>query len=195
MSEKHDVRGLDAIPAGNMPNHVPAPVDSWHPEHTAPIDIEIDMDGNWFHEGSPIRRAGLVALFASILRREPDDSYALVTPVEKRTIRVADVPFLAVDISVSGSGRTQDITLTTNTGDVITVGKEHPMRFAEGAAADGIALPYALVRGRLEARVARAVFAELVEAGCVDDWGGDKWFGVWSSGCFWPMMRADEVDA
>lgn len=195
MNEKFNIPGLEAIPAADMPSREPAPVDSWHPEHAQPIDIEIDVDGNWFHEGSPIRRAGLVALFASILRREPDGSYVLVTPVEKSTIRVADVPFLAVDISVSGTGRAQTVSLTTNTGDVVIVGKDHPMRFAEGAAADGVALPYVTVRGGLEARVARAVFPDLVEAGCVDNYKRNKWFGVWSSGCFWPMMRADEVGA
>ncbi len=193
MTDMHIIRGLEAIPASDMPKRVPAPVDSWHPEYCAPIDIEIDVDGNWFHEGSPVRRAGLVALFASILRREPDGSYALVTPVEKRTIKVADVPFVAVDIVVTGTGRTQTVTLTTNTGDIITVAKDHPMRFAEGTAADGIALPYTTVRGGLEARAARAVFQDLVAAGCVVEYNGDNWFGIWSSGCFWPMMQADEA--
>ncbi len=191
----HTIRGLDAIPAADMPVRDPVPVDSWHPEFCAPIDIAIDVDGNWFHDGSPIRRAGLVALFASILRREPDGDYVLVTPVEKRTIKVADVPFVAVDIAVTGTGMAQKVTLTTNTGDVITIGPDHPMRFAEGAAASGIALPYTTVRGGLEARISRAVFPDLVAAGCVAGHKGDNWFGVWSSGHFWPMMRADEAGA
>jgi hypothetical protein len=195
MTELRDIRGLEAIPAGDMPNRAPAPVETWHPEHTGPIDIVIDMDGNWFHDGSPIRRTGLVALFASILRREPDGSYVLVTPVEKRTIQVADVPFTAVGIVVEGTAAEQIVTLTTNTGDKVIVSKNHPMRFAEGAAADGVALPYVTVRGSLEARVARAVFPDLVEAGCVDVYNGDRWFGVWSSGVFWPMMQADEAGA
>ena len=96
---------------------------------------------------------------------------------------------------ITGTGRRQTVTLTTNTGDVITIGENNPMRFAEGAAADGIALPYATVRGGLEARIARAVFPDLVEAGSVADHEGDEWFGVWSSGSFWPMMRADEACA
>ncbi|NNJ76225.1 MAG: DUF1285 domain-containing protein [Anderseniella sp.] len=193
MTELRDIRGLEAIPAGDMPNRAPAPVETWHPDHTGPIDIVIDMDGNWFHDGSPIRRAGLVALFASILRREPDGSYVLVTPVEKRTIQVADVPFTAVGIVVEGTAAEQVVTLITNTGDKVIVGNTHPMRFAEGAAANGVALPYVTVRGGLEARVARAVFPDLVEAGCVDVYNGDCWFGVWSSGVFWPMMQADEA--
>ena len=32
----------------------------------------------------------MVRLFSSILRREPDGSYVLVTPVEKLTIEVED---------------------------------------------------------------------------------------------------------
>jgi hypothetical protein len=56
----------------DMPQRAPAPVDGWHPDVEGPIDIRIDLDGSWFHEGQPIRRAALVALFASILRREPD---------------------------------------------------------------------------------------------------------------------------
>jgi len=195
MTELPDISGLEAIPAGDMPNRSPAPVETWHPEHAGPIDIVIDIDGNWFHDGSVIRRTGLVALFASILRREPDGSYVLVTPVEKRTIQVADVPFTAVGITVEGAATEQVVTLTTNTGDKVIVGESHPMRFAEGAAADGVALPYVTVRASLEARVSRAVFPDLVEAGCVDVYNGDRWFGVWSSGVFWPMMQADEAGA
>lgn len=195
MIDAPDIRGLEAIPAGAMPNRAPAPVEAWNPTYAAPIDIAIDIDGNWFHEGSPVRRAGLVALFASILRREPDGSYVLVTPVEKRNIKVADVPFLAVDISTDGTASNQTVTLTTNMGDSVTIGKDHPMRFAEGAAAGDVALPYVTVRGGLEARVARAVFPDLVAAGCVEKHHGDRWFGVWSSGCFWPMMMADEAGA
>ncbi|MEO1161221.1 MAG: DUF1285 domain-containing protein [Pseudomonadota bacterium] len=195
MTELRPIRGLEAIPAGDMPNRTPAPVDTWHPEHTASIDIVIDIDGNWFHDGTPIRRAGLVALFASILRREPDGSYVLVTPVEKQTIKVADVPFVAVGIQVDGRAADQVVTLTTNVGDVVTIDKDHPMRFVAGAAAAGVSLPYVTIRGGLEARVARAVFPDLVEAGCVEIHEGDRWFGVWSSGSFWPMMQADEAGA
>jgi hypothetical protein len=45
------------------------------------------------------------------------------------------------------------------------------------------------VRARLEALVSRALFYDLVAQGAVE---GD-WFGVWSSGEFFPMQRADEI--
>jgi hypothetical protein len=195
MIDAADIRGLDAIPAGDMPARAAAPVDKWNPDHGAPIDIEIDADGQWFHDGDPIRRAGLVALFASILRREADGSYVLVTPAEKRTIKVADVPFVAVSISASGAGCDQVITLKTNVGEDITIGPDHPLRFVQSPAAGDIALPYVTVRARLEARVNRAVFPDLVELGVVETHEQNQWFGIWSSGRFWPMMLADEAGA
>lgn len=56
--------------------------------------------------------------------------------------------------------------------------------------------PYVKVRGGLEALVARAVFYDLVAAGTVRrEADGAEWFGVWSSGTFWPMAPAREIGA
>mgnify|MGYP003693630191 CR=1 FL=1 len=43
----------------------------------------------------------LVKLFASVLRRETDGRYWLVTPAERGRIEVEDVPFLAVALDAS----------------------------------------------------------------------------------------------
>ncbi|MBS0478264.1 MAG: DUF1285 domain-containing protein, partial [Proteobacteria bacterium] len=59
------------------------PVDKWHPTHCGDSDMRIARDGTWFHMGSPIGRPEMVRLFSTILRREPDGGYVLVTPVEK----------------------------------------------------------------------------------------------------------------
>ena len=48
------------------------PVDKWTPDLSGTMDIRIARDGTWYHEGGPIRRAGLVKLFSSILKRERD---------------------------------------------------------------------------------------------------------------------------
>jgi uncharacterized protein len=48
-----------------------------------------------------------------------------------------------------------------------------------------------LVRANLEALVSRALFYDLVALGEVNG----EWFGVWSSGTFFPMQRADEIGA
>jgi hypothetical protein len=97
MTAEISIRGLDALSAADMPRRAPAPVDNWHPDIEGPIDIRIDLDGSWFHEGQPIRRAALVALFASILRREADGRHVLVTPAEKRFITVEDVAFVGCE--------------------------------------------------------------------------------------------------
>jgi len=49
------------------------------------------------------------------------------------------------------------------------------------------------VRGRLEALVNRPIFYDLVAAGTVEKVDAEDWFGVWSSGQFWPMARADAI--
>src|SRR5690606_32120128 len=82
----------------------PAPVHLWNPTHCGSIDIHIDRAGAWHHEGRPILREALVKLFATVLRREGDGSYVLVTPAEKLTIRVDDAPFLAVELAVNLAG-------------------------------------------------------------------------------------------
>ena len=75
----------------------PAPVHLWNPPYCGEIDMRITVDGTWFYRGSPIGRAPLVQLFASILRKD-EDRYVLVTPVERVGIRVDDAPFLAVEM-------------------------------------------------------------------------------------------------
>jgi len=59
------------------------PVGMWNPPHCGHSDMRIARDGTWFHAGTPIGRPALVKLFSTVLRREPDGSHVLVTPVEK----------------------------------------------------------------------------------------------------------------
>jgi hypothetical protein len=73
----------------------------------------------------------LVQLFSSVLRKDADGRTYLVTPVEKVGIRVADAPFIAVEMDVSGSGDEQIITFRTNVGDVVEAGPERPLRFID----------------------------------------------------------------
>ena len=56
------------------------------------FDIRIAADGSWYHEGGLIGRPALVKLFSTVLRREADGSYWLVTPVERGRIEVEDAP-------------------------------------------------------------------------------------------------------
>ena len=150
------------------------PVDQWQPERVGDIDIRIASDGRWFHEGTEIRRQRLVALFATILRRDAD-GYCLVTPVEKLRIRVDDAPFVAVDMESSGKGRERRIILTTNVGDHVLVDAAHPITVRDN---QGEPRPYVEVRDGLRALIARSVFYRLVDLGEVRD----GMLEVWSSG-------------
>jgi len=153
------------------------------------IDIRIGRDGTWFYHGSPIGRKPLVKLFASVLRREDDGDYWLVTPVERGRIKVDEVPFTAVDVNAAGAGPSQTLTFRTNLDDEVAAGAEHPIRVAY--AADGEPRPYILVRGRLEARILRPVFYELVELAQMQRIGDDEVYGVWSREQFFPLGRPD----
>jgi uncharacterized protein len=144
--------------------------------------MRIARDGTWYYRGSPIGRPALVKLFASVLRREPDGRYWLVTPAERGRIEVEDVPFLAVALNVLCEGREQQLIFRTNLDDIVTAGPDSPLRVE--TAANGEPAPYILVRDNLEARLARSVFYELVELGTEEPIGETSQFGVWSGGRF-----------
>lgn len=166
-----------------------APVEQWNPPFCGDLDMRIAADGTWFYLGTPIGRRRLVRLFASVLRREEDGRYYLVTPVEKVGIAVDDAPFLAVEMRVENPGPDQILCFRTNIGDEVRVDAEHPLRFETEEGTGGLK-PYVLVRGRLEALVARAVFYDLAALGVTETAGGERCFGVRSSGCFFPMAPA-----
>jgi len=115
-----------------------------------------------------------------------------VTPVEKIGITVDDAPFLVIAMKVEGEGRNQLLTFTTNVGDETVAGPEHPIRF-EIDEETGEPAPYVHVRARLDALINRAVFYDLVELGVEEEHEGERWFGVWSGGVFFPFMRAEEM--
>src|SRR5438105_474796 len=92
------------------------------------LGMQIARDGTWFYLGSPIGRLPLVKLFASVLRREADGRYWLVTPAERGRVEVEDVPFLAVALTAEGEGREQQLIFTTNLDDIVTAGPDNPLR-------------------------------------------------------------------
>jgi hypothetical protein len=150
----------------------------------------VRRDGTWFYRGSPIGRKPLVKLFASVLRRDEAGGYWLVTPAEKGRIEVEDVPFVAVEATIAGVGREQTVMLRTNLDEIVTLGRDHPLR-VETNPMTGAPAPYVLVRDRLEARLARPVFYELVERGEERDAAEGRILGIWSSGEFFRLGALD----
>jgi uncharacterized protein len=169
---------------GNSPESAPGtgrplPIDR------GDLGIRIARDGSWYYRGSPIGRLPLVKLFASVLRREADGSYWLVTPAERGRIEVEDVPFLAVELTVAGEGRDRQLIFRTNLDDIVTAGPDNRLRVE--TAANGEPAPYILVRGDLEARLVRSVFYDLVDLGAEEEIAGANEFGVWSSSAFFNL--------
>jgi hypothetical protein len=173
---------------GEAQSHAEPP---WDPPGCGEIDMRIARDGTWYYHGSPIGRKPLVRLFSGVLRREESGAYCLVTPVEKCLITVDDAPFVAVEVKVSGRGRDQLLTFRTNVDDRVTADAAHPLRVEHQDESEE-PRPYLLVRGRLEALIARSVYYELVELGVEEKVDRTYLFGVWSGGSFFPLGRLEE---
>jgi hypothetical protein len=154
------------------------PVDRWHPEHCGDSEMRIARDGTWFHQGQPIRRPAMVRLFSTILRREPDGSHVLVTPVEKLTIEVESTAFRAIEMECEGAVEARRIALKLDSGDALIVGRAHPLTLDPS--------PRVLVRHGLEAELSRPIYYELAEIALAE---GANPPGVWSDGSFFPFDR------
>lgn len=163
------------------------PVHLWNPPFCGDLDIRIARDGTWFYLGTPIGRPALVKLFASILKKEAG-KYYLVTPVEKVGIQVDDAPFVAVDVD----HRDGDLHFTTQVGDTMIAGPDHPIR-VERNPETGEPFPYVLVRSNLEALIDRKSFYRLVDLGLHDIWQGESWFGLRSQSTFFPIIPSKEL--
>jgi len=149
------------------------------------LDMRIARDGTWFYRGSPIARPRLVKLFASVLRREYDGTYWLVTPVERGRVTVDDAPFLAVELTAEGQGHQRQLSFRTNLDEIVAAGPEHPLRV--DIAPNGEPAPYILIRPGLEARLNRPVFYELVDIADAEREAAGGKFGVWSGGMFFDL--------
>ena len=137
------------------------PVEKWNPPFCGDINLTITLDGRWFYEGSPIGRASLVRLFASVLKKE-DDHYFLVTPVEKVGITVEDVPFVVTEWEYKDNV----LVLTTQTGDTISLNDTSQLELRPPPLdlqdSDATPIPYVLVRRNLWARLHQNVYYQLL---------------------------------
>lgn len=188
-AQKLDLPSAESIAAsaqevtkGGLP-----PVEKWNPPFCGDLDMRIARDGTWFYLGTPIGRAGLVKLFSSIIRKD-GDKYFLVTPVEKVGITVDDAPFVAIDFNAAGEGEAQKLRFETHVGDVFIAGPDRPIRVAYDD--DGEPSPYVLVRRNLEALIDRKSFYRLVDIGAHHN----GWFGVWSGGEFFKIIKSEELE-
>jgi uncharacterized protein len=140
------------------------PVERWNPPICADIGMQIRTDGTWWHEGARITRQPLIDLFATVLRKDGDGQTWLVTPGEKIIVHVQDAHFLGTRIDQVETSLGPAIALSTNLGDLAVIGPHNPLRVVIDPNT-GEPRPYVIIRGRLEARILRAPFYELVSLG------------------------------
>ena len=133
------------------------PVGKWAPSEIGEIDIKILRDGRWLHEQREIKRKEIVRLFSTILITDGADFF-LITPVQKLKITVEDVPFLAIDFEVRGSGQDSDLLFKTNVDEHVLVSRENSIWISSEK-------PYLHVRSGLNALLTRNVYYRLVERG------------------------------
>ena len=145
---------------GRQRNFDSPPLHLWHPPLSGDISIRIAADGRWFHDGDLIERESLVRLFASILRREEDGEYYLLTPVEKWRIEVELHPLIVTEVESREEGGEECLELTLNTGKKLMLDEDHPL-FLEPRVGDIAAVK--LDHG-LTALFSRAAWYRLVES-------------------------------
>ena len=132
------------------------PSDQWDPPETEHSRMRIAANGRWFHDESPITRPAMVRAFASLLRREKDGRYFLVTPHYKQAIDVEDAAFVAVDMKAGGDG----LAFRLNTDELVVAGADNPLRAAGNPDTPAI---YLGVRNGCEARLDRSTWLQLAD--------------------------------
>lgn len=162
------------------------PLEQWHPKLSGDMDMVIARDGEWIYRGEPLKREAIVRLFSTILRREEDGDYYLVTPVEKWRITVEDAPLLAHGLDARGQGETQCLAVTTNVGETLEIGPDHPLAVGTYAGSSE-PRPVVFVRHGLEARLVTAAYYDLAERVVEKGADGTTELGVWSNGVFFKI--------
>ena len=133
---RSDLSNMDALSqylktsAGVREGRAIPPLEKWHPDNVADMDLVIKANGEWWHEGGQMTRESLVSLFATILWKEENrgvTEYFLKTPVQKIRIQVEDAPLLINDVGIVNEGNMSWLEFTTTTGDVVRLDDEHPI--------------------------------------------------------------------
>lgn len=177
---------LDQL-AARIADRAHPPVERWNPDHCGDSEMRIARDGTWYHQDQPIGREAMVRLFATVLRREPDGSHVLVTPVEKLRIDVESTAFRALTMTVEGEREARRIGFALDSGDAVIAGPDHPLSVVDTPAGPS---PRLAVRHGLEAELARPLYYELAEIALAE---GHDPPGVWSDGAFFALAPAGDA--
>ncbi|WP_352259834.1 DUF1285 domain-containing protein [Psychrobacter sp. TB55-MNA-CIBAN-0194] len=218
-----DLNNMDALSlylkstAGSRKGRAIPPLENWHPDNVADMDLVIKANGEWWHEGGEMTRESLVSLFATILWKEENEGiteYFLKTPVQKIRIQVEDAPLLINDVGIVNEGNKSWLEFTTTTGDVVRLDDEHQIILKaynikgnntidhtmadvdadnhQGKTSERQIRPYMPVRNGLTALIGRNTFYHLTEIGELREQDGKVILTLQSGGSSYQLsMPAD----
>lgn len=172
---------------GNAPKGLP-PIEQWQPPFCGDIDMQIKVNGEWFYQGTPIKRHTLVKLFSSILRKE-DGEFYLVTPVEKVRIQVDDAPLVASQVEKIADKGICYLRFKTLTDDVVIMDESHFLQVNYDSL--GEPRPYLRVRGELDALLTRNVFYQLVDWSEIKQINNKEYYAVQSAGQWFCLAEVE----
>ena len=187
-----NLKGIETIYSFSKSNKKSLPpIEKWNPPFCGDIDMTISKSGKWYYMGSEIKRPAMVKLFSGILRLESDNSYYLVTPVEKVRIQVEDAPFVAVAITKEQSEGMNTVTFRTNLNDEIVLSKENPLSIE--IKKNDEPSPYITVRNNLRALISRSVFYELVDLAETILIDGVPYLAIKSKGEIFKIHKVEDI--
>ena len=187
-----NLKGIETIYSFSKSNKKSLPpIEKWNPPFCGDIDMTISKSGKWYYMGSEIKRPAMVKLFSGILRLESDNSYYLVTPVEKLRIQVEDAPFVAVAITKEQSEGMNTVTFRTNLNDEIVLSKENPLSIE--IKKNDEPSPYITVRNNLRALISRSVFYELVDLAETIPIDGVPYLAIKSQGEIFKIHKVEDL--
>ena len=187
-----NLKGIETIYSFSKSNKKSLPpIEKWNPPFCGDIDMTISKSGKWYYMGSEIKRPAMVKLFSGILRLESDNSYYLVTPVEKVRIQVEDAPFVAVAITKEQSEGMNTVTFRTNLNDEIVLSKENPLSIE--IKKNDEPSPYITVRNNLRALISRSVFYELVDLAETLPIDGVPYLAIKSQGEIFKIHKVEDL--
>lgn len=137
------------------------PLETWQPEFCGTMDLIIKANGEWWHEGQPIRRQAMIDLFSKVLWKEKGQYY-LKTPVEKIKIKVEDAPLLITTVDQIEIDGLVYVQMTSKNQDTFLLDHLHPLSIRSY---QGENRPYVRVRYELDALIQRQAFYHMVEYG------------------------------
>ena len=132
------------------------PVHLWNPDLCEGVKFNIDRNGEWFYQNSPLKKESLKILFASILKKE-NNNYYCVTPVEKVLVEVDLAPYMIIDFRIDNDTYIFD----TNLNYSFAL-KDTQISFLES---NEEIIPIIDVRDSIEGFFSRSIYYELINTG------------------------------